>query len=50
MPRPVLGKRAHDLRLVAVIDAHSVSHVLTFDAKGFSPVADDVVVHPSQVI
>jgi len=44
--RPALGKKAHDLRLVAVIDAHSIDHILTFDARDFMPMDSKVPIHP----
>ena len=34
----VAGKRVHDARLAAMMLVHGITHVLTFDAKGF-PVA-----------
>lgn len=33
---PVHGKRVHDARLVAVMQAHSVQHLVTFNAADFN--------------
>ena len=46
----VSGKPAHDARLVAAMQAHGLSAVLTFDRSGFSCFPDIEVVHPEEVI
>ena len=33
---PVHGKRVHDARLVAVLQAHAVEHLLTFNTADFA--------------
>ena len=43
------GKRVHDARLVAVMLAHGVTHLLTFNPDDFRSIHEIVVVHP-QVI
>ncbi len=45
----VLGKPAHDARLVAAMRAHGLTAILTFDASGFSRYAGIEVVHPAAV-
>ncbi|HEY9611556.1 hypothetical protein [Allocoleopsis sp.] len=40
------GKRVHDARLVAVILAHGVTHLLTFNPDDFRSINEIVVVHP----
>jgi predicted nucleic acid-binding protein len=42
----VIGKPAHDARLVAAIQVHGLSGILTFDKTGFSRYAHIEVVHP----
>jgi len=46
----VSGKRAHDARLVALIRAHRISHILTFNAEDFEGFDDITVVTPGTVI
>ncbi len=46
----VIGRRVHDARLVAVMLAHHISHLLTFNADDFRPFSQIVVVMPSQVV
>jgi hypothetical protein len=43
----VFGKPAHDARLIAVMHAHGLTVILTFDASGFSRYPGIDVVHPS---
>jgi len=43
------GKRVHDLRLIAVMQAHRVTHLLTFNTSDFPPTPDIAFVHPEQV-
>lgn len=40
---PVHGKRVHDARLVAVLQAHSVEHLLTFNLSDFAPMSSVVL-------
>jgi predicted nucleic acid-binding protein len=40
------GKRVHDARLVAVMLAHGVTHLLTFNPDDFRSINEIVVVHP----
>jgi predicted nucleic acid-binding protein len=43
----VSGKPAHDARLVAAMQVHGLSAILTFDTTGFSRYAGIEVVHPA---
>ena len=45
----VAGVRVHDARLVAVMMAHGVTHLLTFNPADFSRFPDITVVHPQAV-
>jgi predicted nucleic acid-binding protein len=43
----VSGKPAHDARLVAAMQVHGLTSILTFDRAGFSRYAAIEVVHPA---
>lgn len=43
----VSGKPAHDARLVAAMQVHGLTAILTFDRTGFSRYAGIEVVHPA---
>jgi predicted nucleic acid-binding protein len=45
----VTGKPAHDARLVAAMQAHGLTAILTFDETGFSRYSGIDVIHPAQV-
>ncbi len=45
----VSGKSSHDARLVAAMQVHGLSAILTFDKTGFSRFPGIEVVHPSAV-
>ena len=45
----VIGKPAHDARLVAAMQAHGLTAILTFDKTGFSRYPGVEVIHPDQV-
>ena len=45
----VSGKPAHDARLVAAMQVHGLSAVLTYDRSGFSRFPGIEVVHPADV-
>ena len=45
----IQGKRVHDARLVAVMLAHGVTHLLTFNADDFRAMSEIVTIHPQQV-
>lgn len=45
----VMGKQAYDTRLVAVMKAHGLSHILTFNTDDFKRFADITPVAPQTV-
>jgi len=45
----VVGKTAHDARLVAAMQVHGLTAILTFDKAGFSRYPGIEVVHPDEV-
>jgi predicted nucleic acid-binding protein len=45
----VIGKPAHDARLVAAMRVHGLTSILTFDRAGFSRYPGVEVVHPEQI-
>ena len=45
----VIGKPAHDARLVAALQAHGLTALLTFDQSGFSRYPGIKVIHPADV-
>ena len=45
----ISGKRIHDIRLLALMLEHGVTHILTLNPKDFPPVAGITVVIPSEV-
>lgn len=47
--RAISGKRVHDVRLVAVMLAHSISHILTFNTTDFAGFSGIDIAHPATV-
>lgn len=45
----IQGKKVHDARLVAIMQTHNVSHLLTFNVADFQRFDGITVVHPSDV-
>jgi len=45
----VLGKQAHDTRLVALMEAHGLTHLLTLNAGDFARFPGVTCVEPAQV-
>jgi predicted nucleic acid-binding protein len=43
----VMGKQAHDARLVAAMNVHKVTHLLTFNTADFKRYSEIIVVNPS---
>ena len=41
-----LGRQVYDMRIVAAMQAHGLSHLLTLDVKDFTRYQSIVVVHP----
>ncbi len=46
----VVGRAAHDARLVAAMKVHRVGHILTFDARDFVRYQDIEVIHPASFV
>ncbi len=46
----ISGKPAHDTRLVAAMQVHGITDILTFDKSGFSRYPGIEVVHPAEVV
>ncbi|MDY6785514.1 MAG: PIN domain-containing protein [Cyanobacteriota bacterium] len=48
----VRGKRTHDIRLIAVMLAHQITHLLTFNPRDFTiaPDLDLVIVRPQDLV
>lgn len=46
----IKGKRAHDARIVAVMLASGISHVLTFNPTDFATIPGITVVHPHDIL
>ena len=46
----VSGKSAHDARLVAAMQVHGLTGILTFDRAGFSRYSGIEIVHPTEVV
>ena len=45
----VLGKQVHDARLVAAMNVHNITHLLTFNTNDFKRYEGITVVNPSSV-
>lgn len=45
----VMGKSAHDARLVAAMMRHGVSHILTFNGADFARFSNITVISPNEV-
>ena len=46
----IKGKRSHDLRILAVMKASSITHLLTFNPDDFIPLPNITIVHPQDFI
>lgn len=46
----VTGRRVHDARLVAVMVAHGISHLLTFNRDDFRQFREIVTVEPGEIV
>ena len=46
----VIGKRTHDIRLIAVMLANKITHILTFNARDFGVTSSITVVLPQELI
>jgi predicted nucleic acid-binding protein len=47
--RSVRGKRAHDARIVALMQTHGVSHILTLNTQDFLAMPSIIAVHPQAI-
>ncbi len=45
----IKGKKVHDARLVATMQAHGVTHLLTFNTDDFKGYPNITILHPSNV-
>ena len=46
----IKGKRTHDIRLLAVMKAHNITHLLTFNSEDFIPLPNITIVQPQDFI
>lgn len=45
----VIGKRTHDARIIAVMLAHNITHLLTFNPGDFAITPSITIVHPQEL-
>ncbi|MBK1989064.1 type II toxin-antitoxin system VapC family toxin [Sphaerospermopsis aphanizomenoides BCCUSP55] len=45
----ISGKRTHDIRLLAVMLTHHISHILTLNPKDFIAVPEITIIHPQNI-
>lgn len=45
----ISGKRAHDLRIQAVMLTHNILHILTLNPQDFVPIEGLTIVHPNNL-
>lgn len=45
----VLGKQAHDARLVAAMEVHNLTHLLTFNDRDFTRFTEITLVNPRNI-
>jgi predicted nucleic acid-binding protein len=46
----IKGKRTHDIRILAVMKAYAISHILTFNPNDFIPIDGITIVHPQEIM
>lgn len=46
----VLGKRTHDVRIIATMLAHGITHLITFNPGDFAITPNIAITHPQDVI
>ena len=46
----IKGKRTHDIRLLAVMKAHNITHLLTFNPDDFLPLPNIIIVQPQDFL
>ena len=49
MERRVSGVQVHDARLAAVMKAHGIARIVTFNASDFDRFADIEALHPDEI-
>jgi predicted nucleic acid-binding protein len=50
MQHQIIGKQAHDARLVAAMNVHDVTQLLTFNASDFQRYSGVVIISPQQLL
>lgn len=45
----VMGKRTHDIRIIAAMLAHGITHLLTFNPSDFLVISSITIVHPQEL-
>lgn len=45
----VVGKRTHDIRIIATMLAHGITHLLTFNPTDFAITSSITVIHPQSL-
>jgi predicted nucleic acid-binding protein len=45
----ISGKRAHDLRIQAVMLTHNISHILTLNPQDFVAIEGLIIIHPNSL-
>jgi hypothetical protein len=46
----IKGKRTHDIRLLAVMKTHNISHLLTFNPTDFIQLSDLIIITPQTIL
>jgi predicted nucleic acid-binding protein len=46
----IKGKRTHDIRLLAVMKAHNITHLLTFNPRDFIQLPDLTIIQPQDIL
>jgi predicted nucleic acid-binding protein len=46
----IMGKRTHDLRLIAVMLTQHITHLLTLNVRDFPSIPDITIVHPQDLL
>jgi hypothetical protein len=45
-----MGKRTHDIRMIATMITHDITHLLTFNPSDFAIASAITIVHPEDVV
>ncbi len=46
----IKGKRTHDIRILAVMQSHNITHLLTFNPKDFINIPNIEIFHPQELL